>query len=88
MPENNETDVVKLAKLEQKHEDLAKDVEELKQRMNTTLDTIQKALTNIENQTSKWKYVGTGIFLAVSGFWILIQAVFGDLSHLLHSIRN
>lgn len=88
MLENNELDTIKLAVLAQKHEDLAKELGELKRNLNHTLDTMQKTLGNIEEQTSRWKYVGTGVFLTISGFWIFIQWVFGDLSHLLHSIKG
>jgi len=87
MSENNDPDTIKLAVLVQRHEDLAEDVKELKRNLNTTLETMQKTLTNIELQTSKWKSVGTGIFLTISGVWVIFQWFFGDIHDLLHSIK-
>ena len=87
MSENNEPDAIKLAVLAQRLEDLVEDVRELKRNLNTTLETMQKTLTNIELQTSKWKSVGTGIFLTISGVWIIFQWLFKDIHDLLHSIK-
>jgi len=88
MLEINEHAIVKLAKLEEKHEVLERELRELKGEIREGLYEITVTLGNIEKQTSRWKFVGVGIGLTLTGVWIVFQWVFGDLSHLIHSIKG
>lgn len=88
MSENNEPLAVKQGRLEERHEALERELRALKEDINTGLREITVKLNSIEEQTSRWKFVGVGIGLTLGGVWVIFQWVFGDLSHLLHSIKG
>lgn len=88
MPDINQDTIVKLVRLEERHEALERELKALKDDIKEGLQTITHTLDSIEKQTSRWKFVGVGIGLTLMGVWAIFQWVFGDLSHLLHSIRS
>ncbi len=88
MPEENTGTVLeRLARVQAEHDALKDSVMELKHEYNEDMAEIKVMLSEIREQTAKWKNVGVGISIAVgllltagTGVYQIIKFLFGDIN--------
>ncbi len=88
MPEENTGTVLeRLARVQAEHDALKDSVMELKHKYNKDMAEIKVMLSEIREQTAKWKNVGVGISIAVGllftagiGVYHIIKFLFGDIN--------